>query len=141
MAERRDPRTEAVVAAVINTSPDVVDMLRRALEQAGIVAVSALTFDIREGRINLEQFIEQHNPNVIVYDIAPPYQANWQLFQHFCRLPSLAERQFVLTSTNAAHVRDLAGTDQSIYEIIGKPPDLEAIVRAVKEAARSRPVR
>ena len=36
------------VVAVINTSPDIVDMLRVTLEHAGYVVVTALTYDIRE---------------------------------------------------------------------------------------------
>jgi CheY-like chemotaxis protein len=129
------------VAAVINTSPDLVDILRLAMEPAGIVTVSAMTHEIRKGHVNIEAFMAQHDPQVIVYDIAPPYEGNWQLFQHMCRLPALQGRQFVLTSTNAREVQKLAGTNQTIYEVIGKPFDLDQIVRAVKEAARSRPTR
>jgi DNA-binding NtrC family response regulator len=133
--------TGLAVAAVVNSSPDIVDMLRTALEPAGIVVVSALTFDIRDGRIDFERFLQQHDPTVIVYDIAPPYQANWQLFQHLCRMREMQSRQFVLTSTNPRHVEGLAGSHQRVYEIVGKPFDLDQIVRAVKEAAKARATR
>ena len=82
-----------IVAAVLNTSPDVVDMLRRVLEQAGIVTVTGFTHDIRDGDMDFESVVRQHDPNVIVYDIAPPYDANWTLFQHLSAIPSLAGRQ------------------------------------------------
>jgi len=130
-----------IVAAVLNTSPDVVDMLRRVLEQAGIVTVTGFTHDIRDGNLDFESFVRQHDPNVIVYDIAPPYDANWKLFQHLSAIPSLAGRQFVVTATNKAHVEKLVGRDYSVYEVIGKPADLGQIVRAVKEAGRARPTR
>ena len=71
---------KAGVAAVINTSHDVVDLLRRAFDAAGIVTVSAFTHQIRDGEMDFEAFIRQHNPDVIVYDIAPPYDANWKFF-------------------------------------------------------------
>jgi hypothetical protein len=48
---------------------------------------------------------------------------------------------FVLTSTNVAHVEALVGDDERVYEVVGKPHDLDAIVRATKEAARTRPTR
>jgi CheY-like chemotaxis protein len=130
-----------IVAAVINTSPDIVDMLRRALEPAGIVAVTALTFQIRDGHIDIERFFQQHDPDVVVYDVAPPYDVNWGLFQHICGMPAVRDRKVVLTSINPKHVEELAGDHEKIYEVVGKPFDLDQIVRAVKEAVRSRPTR
>jgi CheY-like chemotaxis protein len=140
-ASTRKPRRAAgpPVVAVINTSPDIIDMLRRAFEQAGLVPVSAFTFDIRDGRVDLDAFIRQHDPRVIVYDIAPPYEANWHLFEHISTQPVMRGRVFVLTTTNAAHVEKLAGSEQRIYEVVGKPLDLEQVTRAVKEATRARP--
>jgi CheY-like chemotaxis protein len=128
------------VAAILNTSPDIVDMLRRAMEPAGIVTVSVLTHEIREGKVNLEAFMRQHDPAVIVYDIAPPYDGNWTFFKHISGLPIMRGRHFVLTSVNAEHVRQLAGKDQRIYEVVGRPYDLDQIVQAVKEASKARDV-
>ena len=130
-----------IVAAVLNTSPDLVDLLRRSLEQAGIVTVTAFTHDIRDGKVDFDSFIKQHDPQVIVYDIAPPYDANWKLFQHLSGTPSLAGRHFVVTTTNKAQVEKLVGRDERVYEVVGKPADLALVVRAVKEAGRARPTR
>jgi CheY-like chemotaxis protein len=131
----------SIVAALINTSPDVIDVLRRALEPAGIVTVSAMTYDIREGRTDLEGFLRQHDPAVVIYDIAPPYDANWRFFQHACEAQSMRDRQIVLTSVNAEQVQKLIGRNEHVYEVVGKPFDLDQIVQAVKEAAHARPVR
>lgn len=129
----------APVIAVINSTPDIVDLLRLAIEQAGFVVVTALTFEIREGHVDLDRFIAQHEPSVIVYDVAPPYDANWHLFQHVAAMPAMKGRQFVVTSTNAKHVERLAAPQQHVYEIVGKPFDLDLVVQAVKEATRARP--
>jgi CheY-like chemotaxis protein len=137
MSQERRP----LVAAIFNTSPDIIDLIRRALEPAGIVAVSVMTHQIREGVVDVEGFLRQHNPQVVIYDIAPPYDANWQLFQHISEMDVMRERHIVLTSTNARHVERLAGRHERVYEIVGKPLDLDQIVTAVKEAAHARPVR
>lgn len=91
--------------------------------------------------LDFESFIRQHDPKVVVYDIAPPYEANFKLFQHLRAMPTVAGRQFVVTTTNKAQVEKLVGRDYRVYEIIGKPTDLDQIVRAVKEASRARPTR
>ena len=129
------------VVAIINSTTDIVDMLRIAMEQAGLVVVSALTPQIRDGHVDLEQLMKLHDPKVIAYDIAPPYEANWNLFQHVAALPIMKGRQFVITSTNARHVERLAAPQDHIYEVVGKTEDLGRIVQAVKEALRVRPSR
>jgi CheY-like chemotaxis protein len=134
------PHTPPVVA-VFNTSPDTVDLLRVVLQQAGFVVVSTFTFHIRDGVVDLETFMRQHAPNVILYDVAPPYDANWALFQHLKAHTALAGCHFVITSPNAAQVQKLADRTERVFEVIGKPYDLDEIVRATKEALRTRPTR
>ena len=132
-------RRTPLVVAIFNTSPDIVDLIRQAFEPAGMVAVTLLTYDIREGKVDLDNFLTHHNPSVIVYDIAPPYDANWNMFLHIRGLPSMQGRKIVITSINPKHVERLAGRDVKIYEIVGKPLDLGRLARAVKEAVRERP--
>ena len=129
------------VVAVCNTSPDTVDMLRLILQHAGIVVVSAFTFDIRDGKVDLAAFMREHRPKVIIFDVAPPYDANWQLLQHIKGAPAMQGVRWIVTSTNAAHVERLAGKDERVYEVVGKPYDLDRIVQATKEALRARPTR
>lgn len=127
------------VVAVFNTSEDTTDLLRVVLEQAGFVVVTAFTNRLRDGTTDFEALMRQHRPRVIVYDIAIPYEQNWRLFRHFRSSPAAKHVQFVVTTTNLAQVERIVGTDQEIHEIVGKPFDLEILVRAVKSAARARP--
>lgn len=122
------------VVALINSSPDVVDMIRITMEHAGIVLVSAFSYEIRDSVVDLEAFVRQHEPSVIIYDIAPPYEANWNLFQHICNMPTLRGRPFIVTTTNERQIRGLVGDHQEVFEIVGKPYDLDKLVDAVKVA-------
>src|SRR5688572_24900067 len=128
---------QAQVVAIFNTSEDTTDLLRIVFENAGFVVVTAFTNLLRDGKVDLEAFMRQHQPSVIVYDIALPYEVNWRLFQHICEAPASKGVSFVLTSTNIRHLRELAG-DIEVYEIVGKPYDLEQIVKAVKKAGAQR---
>jgi CheY-like chemotaxis protein len=129
------------VVAIINTSPDTIELLSGVLEAAGFVVISGYTHDIRSGKLNLVVFLQQHAPRVIVYDIAPPYERNYRLFEHVRSMACAENCRFVLTSTNAAHVQKLARRDERVFEVVDKPVDLDLIVTAVKEAALARPTR
>jgi CheY-like chemotaxis protein len=125
------------VVAVLNTSPDTVDLLKDVFERAGFLVASAYTHDIRSGVLDVEAFLRVHRPAVIVYDIAAPYERNWAYLQHL-RSTALKDYRLVLTSPNAERVAQLVGRDAQVYEVVGKHEDLAEIVRATKEAARAR---
>jgi response regulator RpfG family c-di-GMP phosphodiesterase len=127
--------------AVFNTSDDVVEMLRMVIEQAGFAVVTGHIDDIKRGKLDLRTFVQQHDPKVIVYDVAPPYEGTWTFLEHLRSQEPLRGRQFVLTTTNLARVREAVGPAENIYEIVGKPFDLDAIVRAVKEASKAKATR
>ena len=118
---------------VFNTSPDTVEMLRIVLEREGLIVVSAYTYDLRDSKIDIEALVRQHQPKVIIFDVAPPYDANWRLFEHIRGMPVLAGIKFVVTTTNVARVREVAGVTEPLLEIVGKPYDLNQIVEAVKK--------
>lgn len=127
--------------AIVNTTPDAVDMLRDVFARAGFLVVSCFTHDIRDGRVDFEAFMRQHQPRVIVYDFAPPYERNFRLFQHIRRMPAVEGCHFVLTSVNPANLNGLLGRDEQVYEVVDRHEDLMRLVQAVKEASRARSAR
>jgi CheY-like chemotaxis protein len=122
--------------AIFNTSDDVLELLRDVIEQAGFAVVVGHVDDIKRGQLDLLSFVEQHDPAVIVYDIAPPYDRNWVFLEHLRGRPPLLGRRFVIMTTNVARVREAVGPAEHIHEIVGKPFDLDQIVTAVQKAAR-----
>jgi CheY-like chemotaxis protein len=128
---------DPAVVAVFNTNDDVVELLRLWLEQAGFVVVSAHVDAIKRGEVDLAQFVTQHRPSVIVYDIPPPYDRQWAFLAHL-RQHVLQDRTFVLTTTNERRLREIVHTDEDVHEIIGKPYDLDVILNAVRNATSVR---
>ena len=122
--------------AVFNTSEDTTEMLRTVLELAGYVVVTAFTHALRDGKTDLQALMVQYQPSVIVYDIALPYEQNWRLYERIRSSPACENVRFVLTTTNVAQVRKVAGVDAPILEIVGKPYDLDELVRLVHAAVR-----
>ncbi len=134
--------SSAPVVAILNTNDDVVELLRAGVELAGFIAVSIHVDSIRRGKASLDDFVREHEPSVIIYDIAPPYEQSWRYFRRLRESPLLRTRQFVITSTNAKRAAELAdNAPGDIFEIIGKPYDIDRIVDAVRQAARARPTR
>lgn len=132
---------ERTTVAIVNTTPDTVSMLRAVLESAGFLVVSCFTHDIRDGQMDFEAFMRLHRPRVIVYDLAPPYERNFQLFQHVRAMPAVREAHFVITSVNPKHVVGMVGRDEHVYEVVDREEDLLDLVQAVKEASRARDTR
>jgi DNA-binding NtrC family response regulator len=132
---------DTTTVAVINSTSDITDLLRIALEQSGFLVFTALTPELRDGHVDIDRFLREHRPRVVVYDVSPPYDANFRMFEHVAAMPSASDTQFVLTSTNPKHLEHMARLHQRVYEIIGKPFDIAEIVGAVREASRARSTR
>jgi CheY-like chemotaxis protein len=129
-SERRSDK----VIAVVNSSEDTVEMLRACLQAHGFrQVVTAHARHFREGSADFLQFVEENQPAAFVYDISIPYERNWRFLQLLLSTQAMQGRRLVLTTTNKAALDALVGENDAM-EVLGKPYDLEQIVRAVENA-------
>jgi CheY-like chemotaxis protein len=98
------------VVAVVNTNPDLIELLKARIEAAGFVVLIIHIADIRAG-LDIGSVLTQHDPCVIVYDVVMPYERNRRFLQH-------------LRETSFHGRRD--------------SEDIDTVVQAVREAARAR---
>ena len=120
------------LVAVVNSSEEIVDLIRLVLDDAGIPSIGAHVFDFKRGRQDWVTFLQSYNPRVIIYDIAPPYEENWKFFQLVKDSKEAEGRQFILTTTNKAALHKLVGEIDAI-EILGKPFDLDEIATVARQ--------
>jgi DNA-binding response OmpR family regulator len=125
------------VVQLFHSNGDALALLGKLLESAGFDVVSTLIPEVRRGHCDVNAKMVQHDPAVVIYDIGPPYEENWARFERL-RTTSMRDQRFVITSVNPQQVKQLAGRDERIYEVVDRPFDLDNIVQAVKEATRAR---
>jgi CheY-like chemotaxis protein len=123
------------VVAVINSNDDLVNLLRETLEDEGLNVVTTHIHDIKAGREDLPRFLKKHDPNVIVYDLAPPYADNWR-FLGLLR-GAFGDRGLVLTTVNRKALTRAVGRVEA-HEIEGRRTDLSRVVRSVLDALTTR---
>ncbi len=126
-----------VDVAVINTSEEMAELLELVFQSEGLSTARGYTLDFKRGREDLSSFFEKHDPRVVVWDVAIPYEENWLFCQQAQQLPAAEERHFVLTTTNVDALHQLVGSNVPAQEILGKPIDLEQLVTMVKNLLRS----
>lgn len=132
-ASAGEGRGRNAIIAVFNSSSDTVDLLRTFLEQQGFQTVVGHIPEVKSGELDFIAFIEHHAPAVIVYDISPPYEANWNFLRLVRSSEPVKAHRFVITTTNKPALDKLVGESEAI-EIIGKPYDLQLVVDAVRSA-------
>jgi DNA-binding NtrC family response regulator len=122
----------AVQVAVINTSEDTLRVVQQWLELEGLTTVGGYVTDFRQGRASLRAFLTEHDPQVIIWDLAIPYAENWAYWLQVRDLPEMDSRRFVITTTNERAISELVGTIP-VYEIVGKPFDLDRLAAVVRQ--------
>jgi DNA-binding NtrC family response regulator len=123
----------APLVGVFNSSVELSDLLELALQDDGYRTVALFTHQVKRGQVDLEAFFQQHDPKVVVYDIAIPYEENWRLFNGIRSSPGAAGRRFILTTTNKGALDELVGSTPAL-EIMGKPFDLGVLLDSVRRA-------
>jgi DNA-binding response OmpR family regulator len=130
--------TEVPVIAIFNASEDTVDILTTFFGCEGFRAVGRTwpACEPLDPEVVL-RFMSEHDPDVIVFDVSLPYDANWQRFLEFQRLGKECRAPAVLTTTNKRALTDCVGSTDAL-EIVGKPYDLYQLLLTVRRTLASR---
>jgi DNA-binding response OmpR family regulator len=123
------------VVALFNASDDTVDMVQRMLGASGYSCLVGCHFaDLKKGVIDFGRYLGKHDPDVVIFDISPPYKENWAFFKTLRDGKAMEGRGLVLTTTNKDRLDETIGDDSKAFEIVGKPYDLDHIELAIHAA-------
>ena len=131
------PKADLPVVAVFNASEDTVDLLTEFFEQQGFRAVGR-TWPARKPLTPhaAREFMSQHQPHVVVFDVSLPYEQNWERFREFQELAGERQVPVVLTTTNRDALNQFIESAGAL-EIFGKPYDLDQVLLAVRRVLPS----
>jgi DNA-binding response OmpR family regulator len=122
--------------AIINSSEDTVEMLRTLLEGEGWETVQGHVDDIKRGRTDFLKYLEVHDPQVIIWDVAPPYDHNWVFLQLVRSSRSMEGRVTIVTTTNKEALERFVGPTDAV-EVFTKPYDVEMLIDAITRTLRA----
>jgi CheY-like chemotaxis protein len=122
--------TKPATIAIFNSNEDTIELLRFYLEQAGFNTVAAHVSDIQRGETDIVDFVKKHEPEVIVYDVPPPYDRSWIFAKLLRNTEALKPRKFVYTTTNSELLKKFV-PEIHVFQLVQKPYDFEEIVKAV----------
>jgi DNA-binding response OmpR family regulator len=83
--------------------------------------------DLKKGIVDFGKYVAKHNPEVVVFDISPPYDENWKFFKTMRDSDMMRGRGLVLTTTNKSRLDEVLGADSHALEVVGKSEDMKQI--------------
>jgi DNA-binding response OmpR family regulator len=130
-----DSTPSTQVVALFNANDDTVEMVRRMLNASGLTCLIGCHFaDLKKRNPAFERYVSEHHPDVVIFDISPPYKENWEFFQTLHYSKAMEGLGLVLTTTNKARLDEAVGKNSEAFEIVGKPYDLAQIRDAIEAA-------
>ena len=134
-----DSSPARAVVALFNASDDTVEMVQRMLDASGVQCLVNCHFaDLRKGVVDFGDYLRKHEPEVVIFDISPPYEQNWAFFRTLRDDAEMRGRGLVLTTTNKDRLDEVVGHDSLAIEVVGKPYDLQQIMMAITAARAGR---
>jgi hypothetical protein len=127
------PKTAAGVVALFNASDDTIDMVQKLLTDSGKnqTLIWCHFADLKKGIVDFTKYMERHNPEVVIFDLSPPYDENWTFFKTMRDAKTMRGRGIVLTTTNKARLDEVLGEDSHALEVVGRSKDLKQIDAAI----------
>jgi len=120
--------------AIISTGNDAPRTLQGSLEAEGFETVVARLAEIRTGELDLVTFLEEHDPQVIVYEVGRPFPQSLTFLRLLQDTAIGRHRAWVLAADDADAVTELLDATTPVPEV----SEAGTVVQAVRRALAGR---
>jgi hypothetical protein len=137
-ADGQTQTSELGTVAMFSASDDTIAMMQALLIEAAAdqSLISCPLADIKQGITDFRKYLEGHNPEVVIFDISPPYNENWAVFTTIRDDAVMRGRGVVLTTTSKAHLDELNGEETYACEVVGGVVNRALLLAEIKAATR-----
>src|SRR6202171_6193868 len=120
-------KTAEGIVALFNASDDTIDMVQTLLTASGRdqTLIWCHFADLKKGIVDFGKYMDKHKPEVVIFDLSPPYDENWRFFKTMRDATTMKGRGVVLTTTNKNRLDEVLGEDFQPLDGGGRPKDLE----------------
>ncbi|MGH7266605.1 MAG: hypothetical protein ACREMB_17420 [Candidatus Rokuibacteriota bacterium] len=118
--------------AILYADLHVTGRLQSVLEDAGFETEAARLAEIRDGELDLLAFFEEHDPDLVLYEVSPPYPQSLTFMRLLQNLPGARHRPWMLMATDPAAVIELLGPTDALLPLPAGPDEAADVVQAVR---------
>jgi DNA-binding response OmpR family regulator len=135
-------KTAEGIVALFNASDDTIEMVQRPLTMSGSdqTLIWCHFADLEKGIVDFGKYMDKHNPEVVIFDLSPPYDENWRFFKTMRDAKTMKGRGVVLTTTNKNRLDEVLGEDSHALEVVGRPMTFNRLTpRSRRRRSKSTP--
>jgi DNA-binding NarL/FixJ family response regulator len=122
------------LVAIFDSADDVIERLARVLEDDGFETVTGRMPDIQSGVLDLVAFLDEHDPQVVLFDLPRPYEQHLNFLRLLATSDWLKHRGWVLMAADAPALEVVLKAAELQPSIIGTPYLPQVVLQAVRTA-------
>jgi len=108
---------------VVNSNVDTIELLTDWFTALGTVVHHARSAELCAKIDHSRQLVQTIKPEVILFDLAVPYDRNWKCFEYLRTSGIFGAAPVIMTTPNRRALDQMSGP-KSAFEILGSPHDL-----------------
>jgi len=127
------PRRRSCSVCVLNDRPGIQKMIAQTCNARGFRVTTAQLVNMRVPHKQIQSVVLAGGADVLVFDVATPYESNWDFLELLRLLPGLKGVSIIATTGNKRDLEALVGPTDAV-QCLGTSDDVTLLVRVIEKA-------